>query len=191
MALQEKEKLRKEIAMLRAKLSIEEREFKSGEITELVLGLEEFRSSKCVMLYLNIRDEVDTLWLAKETILLHKRLIVPMCKNNIIIPCEIASLEDDLEIGYMGIREPNANCIRPVKAEDIDSVFVPGLVFDKEGRRIGYGKGYYDRFLPRLKEGTPIIGLAFGCQVLDRIDTEKHDHRMSLLVTENGVIYQR
>jgi 5-formyltetrahydrofolate cyclo-ligase len=187
----DKNRLRKEIAMCRANLAPEERCLKSKKIRESVLGLEELNKSQCVMLYLNIRDEVETFDLAKDILLLHKRLIIPLCKDNIMVPCEIISLNDDLEAGYMGLKEPNAKSIRPINVEDIDSVFVPGLVFDREGRRIGYGKGYYDRFLPQLKEGTPIIGLAFACQVLDRIDTEKHDHRMSLLVTENGVIYQR
>lgn len=143
------------------------------------------------MLYLEIRDEVETTSLARKTIGMGKRLVVPLCKENRIIPCEIASLEDDLAAGYMGIREPKETCARPVQPEEIEAVLVPGLVFDQEGRRIGYGGGYYDRFLPLLPAGTPIIGLAFECQVLGKISTEEHDQRMSLLVTENGVIYQR
>jgi 5-formyltetrahydrofolate cyclo-ligase len=91
----------------------------------------------------------------------------------------------------MGIREPRPDNFRPVAAEEIDLVLVPGVAFDLEGNRVGYGAGYYDRFLPSLRKDALIVGIAFSCQLFDKFDREEHDVKMALLITEKGILNLR
>ena len=69
--------------------------------------------------------------------------------------------------------------------------FSSGLAFDYHGHRIGFGAGYYDRFLPRLRQDAVIIGIAFACQLFDNLPREDYDYKLPLLVTENGLINAR
>lgn len=186
-----KENLRKQILSVRAQLTEKERSEKSARITRQILALSEYCKSENIMLYLNFRDEVETTELARITLEYGKKLIVPYCPGKNIIPCLIDSVDNDVEPGRMGIREPRKDKIRKVAPREIDLVLVPGVAFDFSGNRLGYGKGYYDRFLPLLREDALVIGLAFACQLVEKIAVEEHDYKMSLLITENGVIYPR
>lgn len=177
----------------RRALSQTERHLKSLQICKEIVALPEYRLAETVMVYLDFRDEVETTRIAQETLRTGKRLVIPLCNqlDTDIIACEIFDLSEDVHSGMMGIREPHPRRLRPVSAKEIDLVLVPGVAFDYHGNRIGFGKGYYDRFLPQLREDVLVIGLAFSCQLVEEIENEKHDYKMSLLITENGVIYRR
>lgn len=75
----------------------------------------------------------------------------------------------------------------PPDPDHVDAVIVPGVAFTADGRRLGQGGGWYDRFLPRLRPGTPTIGVAFAPQLVDDIPTEPHDVVLDLVVTDAGV----
>lgn len=166
-----------------------ERKQKNEAIARNILSLPVYQDSATIMMYLNYWDEVDTGGIAEDTLQAGKRLVIPLCKGDIIIPSEIKHLEEDVQIGMFGIREPRPTNSKTVQPKDIDIILVPGVAFDTQGNRIGFGKGFYDRFLPQLRDDVSIIGLAYSCQVVDKIDAEDHDFKMSLLVTENGVVY--
>jgi 5-formyltetrahydrofolate cyclo-ligase len=76
----------------------------------------------------------------------------------------------------------------PAQADDIDIILLPMLGFDRQGGRIGYGAGYYDRFLAQRRY-LKKIGIAFACQEMDRVPTDENDIRMDCIVTEQGVVY--
>ncbi|UWG98254.1 5-formyltetrahydrofolate cyclo-ligase [Dehalobacter sp. DCM] len=185
----EKNLLRKTILKNRRAINEEERSQKNAAIERNILSLPIYKESGTIMMYLNYWDEVDTGGIAEDTLQAGKRLVIPLCKGEIIIPYEIKRLEEDVQIGMFGIREPRPGNSRVVVPSDIDIVLVPGVAFDGRGNRIGFGKGFYDRFLPQLRDNVTIVGLAYSCQIVDKIDAEAHDFTMSLLVTENGVIY--
>lgn len=185
----EKDLLRKTIIKKRRSINEEERRRKNAAIERNILSLPVYKDSETIMMYMNYWDEVDTGGIAEDTLLDGKRLVIPLCKGEMIIPSEIKRLEEDVQIGMFGIREPRPGNFKPVPPKDIDIVLVPGVAFDAQGNRIGFGKGFYDRFLPQLRDNVTIIGLAYSCQIVDHIDAEEHDFTMSLLVTENGVIY--
>lgn len=86
--------------------------------------------------------------------------------------------------GRYGIPEPDAREDRALDARDLDVVVVPGLCFDVRGHRLGYGAGYYDRFLSTLRADTLRVGVAFEAQVIDHVPNEAHDERVDLLLTE-------
>ena len=79
--------------------------------------------------------------------------------------------------------EPHPWAVRPVPVRDVDLVLVPGVAFDREGRRLGHGQGYFDRFLARLPKDTPTVGVAFPCQLFDRLPIAAHDHAVSAVLT--------
>ena len=172
----------------RAALSAEEREAKSRRIRENVLALPEYQAAKTVMLFLNFRDEVATTELAVLTLGLGKTLVLPRCSpQGVLILGIVHDLEKDIAPGKWGIREPKMEELREADPRLIDLVLVPGAAFDLQGRRLGYGAGYYDRFFLRLRPAVPLAALAFACQVLPEVPVESHDQKMTLLITEEGV----
>lgn len=92
-----------------------------------------------------------------------------------------------LHSGSFNIPEPGPETIL-VRPEDVDIVLVPGLSFTRDGRRLGYGGGYYDRFLARCRLRCRFVGIAFECQVADDLPAASHDVRMHALITERGVV---
>lgn len=189
MNVHKKDELRKVILAKRSTLSENQRREKSRAILNNILELPEFVTAKTIMAYLDFRGEVETKELAGEILSMGKRLLVPLCHNSNLIPCVINDLDQDIHAGTWGILEPQRDRIRPLPPLEIDLVIVPGVAFDCQGNRLGYGRGYYDRFLPRIREEVLAVGLAFACQIVDRIPTDEYDIKMSLIITENGVIY--
>jgi 5-formyltetrahydrofolate cyclo-ligase len=93
----------------------------------------------------------------------------------------------DLAPGAWGIPEPREG-LPEVPPDQVDIVFVPGSAFDEDGRRCGYGGGFYDNYLPLTRPGTPWVALAFEAQVVPRIRCEAHDLPVTAIVTETRVI---
>jgi 5-formyltetrahydrofolate cyclo-ligase len=98
---------------------------------------------------------------------------------------------DELETGMYKILEPKAE-LRGVKAkqiavEELDLIMVPGVAFDRRGARTGHGKGYYDKLLEHARPDTPLVALAFECQMFDEIPVAEHDVFMDKIVTETAV----
>jgi 5-formyltetrahydrofolate cyclo-ligase len=185
----EKKSLREKVLALRTELSLDERRKKSRMIQDRLISTQEFQEARTVMLFLNFRDEVETSDIAQTVIDLGKTLVLPRCApKGIILPALIRNLDTDIEPGTWGIREPKKENLQQVNPLDIDCVIVPGAAFDREGYRLGYGGGYYDRFFERLNKCTPKIALAFSCQVVPKVPVEPFDKKIDLLITEEGVI---
>jgi 5-formyltetrahydrofolate cyclo-ligase len=193
MNFKDKKQIRQEILRLRSSLSDEEVADKSKEIFRKLLEMEIYLNSKIIMCYMDFRNEVATREFIKTSFLKGKRIILPLIdkdgkdKKN-IIPCEIKDLDSDLEKGVLGILEPKKECKRLLNPEDIDLIVVPGIAFDILKNRIGYGAGYYDRFLKTTREDCLKVGVAFELQILDKINTQEHDVPLNAIITEKRVI---
>jgi 5-formyltetrahydrofolate cyclo-ligase len=110
---------------------------------------------------------------------------VPKIKKGYgLLAIEIKSL-DELSPGTFGILEPAGE--KGISPEEIDLVVVPGVAFDKRGNRMGYGAGYYDSFLPKLRPEVKKVAVAFEIQVTDSLPAEEHDVKMDLIITENTI----
>ena len=121
----------------------------SEAICRHLLALDEYKSAKVVFAFAGTEKEIDTSLFMNETIAAGKTLILPRCAaEHAIDLCVVRSI-DDLEAGAYGILEPKKSCAL-VTAADIDFAVVPCLSFDRKGRRLGQGGGYYDRLLPQL-----------------------------------------
>ncbi|MDR3288397.1 MAG: 5-formyltetrahydrofolate cyclo-ligase [Peptococcaceae bacterium] len=184
-----KKKIRTAVLERRSALSEEERRQKSELIRRRVTALPEYRQSRTIMLFLNFNDEVDTSLLAADVLADGKTLVLPRCApEKVLIPAVVHDLNGDVGPGVWGIREPLAERTAVIEPTALDLVIVPGVAFDVRGRRLGYGGGYYDRFLPRLSRNTPLWGMAFACQMVEQVPAAAHDQAVSLLVTERAVI---
>lgn len=160
-----KQQIRSKI-LLRLKTQKEEsRERKSKVILNKLFRTPGFKKAKIVMFYISFDGEVNTEEMIKEAKRLGKIIAVPVCKRGKIkmSPCLLPDMVR-LEKGPYGILEPAIK--KPVKLEDLDLVIVPGVAFDKQGNRLGRGKGCYDSFLKELPSNVVSLGLAFNFQIL-------------------------
>jgi 5-formyltetrahydrofolate cyclo-ligase len=152
-----------------------------------LLSLPEFVAARVVMFFITFGSEVDTLPLIRSAMDLEKRALAPRAvrSTKLLIPCEITDLDRDLAPGAYGIRAPRAGC-RMAKLDEIDLILVPAAVWAEDGYRVGYGAGYYDRFL-RFVPRAHRIGLGFEVQVVPQVPHDEHDLPVDMLVTERGV----
>ena len=186
-----KEKLRKEILSERNKLSPDEVDRLSTIIVNRFMSLDVYEKAKSIMLYLDFRNEVRTGPLIRQMLHDKKQVLIPVTNPSdySLIVSELKDPQKDLFQGKFGLMEPNENTLRPVDPETIDVVLVPGLVFDNNGYRIGFGAGYYDRFLPNLDPHVPLISLAYELQVVDAVPKESHDVPVHMIITEQRIIH--
>ena len=169
----------------RARLTPSDRCRMSADIALHVSTMPAFRDSRTIMLYLALPQEVQTEVLLAECHRMTKRIGVPVVTRRGLIAAQLRP-EAKLRPGAFGILEPAADTTI-ISPGEIDCVLVPGIAFDGRGARLGFGKGYYDRFLCRLPAPTHLCGLAFSTQIIERVPDMPHDVRMQWLVTEGGV----
>ena len=182
-----KRDVKKKILLIRDVQSNEEIIFKSLQIEKNLLDLEEFDKAKTVMFYISKGSEVHTRMMIKEAIRREKKVVVPITKldKKELVVSELLDL-DELKLGAFDVPEPKNTKL--VSADKIDLIIVPGIAFDKMGNRLGYGLGFYDRFLCSLKEGATIVALAYDFQVLDEIPNDHHDVPADTIITESQII---
>jgi 5-formyltetrahydrofolate cyclo-ligase len=142
-----------------------------------------------IMVYLDFKNEVKTDFIIKHCLLHNKKVYVPICVPETHELC-ISRITDlnELRSGHFGIREPRSEYIRLSDISLIDLVLVPGVAFDSAGNRIGFGAGYYDRFMKRLQPETVKAALAYSFQVVDMIPSDEYDIPADYIVTEKGTI---
>ena len=158
---------------------------KSRVILKKLFAIREFKQARTILFYASFDGEVETLEMMKQTQRLGKKIALPAIikDQKKLVPALIENLEDDLQPGPYGIKEPKEGCLRFVGLEQIDLIIVPGIAFDKKKNRLGRGKGYYDRFLSAVPASIPAFGLAFDFQIVDCLPRpEKHDVKVSRVI---------
>ena len=185
-----KERLRKCVLAARMGLDRGQVEVSGQAILKRVLELEAYRRAKLVHTYVSSKEnEVDTRALICACLAQGKRVAVPvvMPGTRTLAHALISGL-DQLVVGSWGLAQPDPATATWLPAEaQLDLVVVPGLAFDRRGQRIGWGGGYYDRFLAQVQ--TIKIGLCYDALVLDCIPGEPHDVPVDIVVAETA-IYQ-
>ena|SRR3989338_208636 len=185
-----KHSIRQQILEKRDCLSKEEVTEKSQKIIENLKATKEYRTSSSILFYVSFNNEVSTVELIKELLKnKEKKVLVPYVeKNNPLL--QVSLLEDfnDLEKGTYSILEPKKEKIKKTDVKKIGIVLVPGIAFDKKGHRIGYGHGYYDRFLRTLDKKAVKVGLAFDFQVVEKVPKEGHDVGLDIISAEISCI---
>ena len=186
----EKEQFRRYILRLRDRQSTRDIEQKRMEIMDQVLHLNEYVRARGIACYVSKDSEVDTRRLIRKALDAHKRVLVPVVKKGDIdlFFSEIKDLGKELAPGSFNIPEPKAEYLRPASLDAVDALFVPGIVWDKEGYRLGWGRGYFDRVLKTLPEHVRSIGISFNLQLVNRVPRDQFDLPVNTVVTESRVV---
>lgn len=184
-----KKQLREQMILERDRFSQSERESRSQLIVSQLVSLRAYQKAEVIFVYISFRSEVDTHRFIKRAKEDGKRIAVPISipKDKVLLPFEISGL-DDLAPGTWGILEPVKDSCRPVDSREIDLAVVPGLAFDHSFHRLGYGAGYYDRFLPSLRKDAVKLGIGYDFQLLDRLPVEKFDIPLDGVITNIGLL---
>ena len=163
----------------------------SSKVLDNLLTLQNFKNASMIMTYVDFGKEVRTVPLINEWIK-SKQIIVPYIDKGEIQLFWLKNIKE-LAPGVRGILEPKIELRnlsdRKVKPAEIDLVLVPGIAFDRNGGRVGRGKGYYDRFLDKLSPTTLKIALAFDFQLFHEVPMDVHDVRLNAIVTESQVYH--
>jgi 5-formyltetrahydrofolate cyclo-ligase len=182
-----KTRLRRRIMAQRSGLPRAEIQRKSLAIAAHVRAVVTFCAGQTVMVYLALPYEVQTGPLISEARRRATRIVVPVVRGAELVVVEFPDDCSRLRRGAYGILEPLGTA-PTVQPEEIHCILVPGIAFDRQGGRLGYGKGYYDRFLPQVPTTTRWYGLAFALQVVPCVPQMPHDIRMHGVITERGMI---
>jgi len=162
----------------------------SQAICAAFVALPEYRAARTALYYVDVRSEVRTRHALPAALTHGKKIVVPWCNDQGEL--ELFHLEsmEELALGMYKILEPKAELRRlshkVVAVEELDVVMVPGVAFDRTGARMGHGKGYYDKLLEHARADTPLVALAFECQLFDAIPTQAHDIFMDKIITEKA-----
>lgn len=180
-----KEELRKTLKQQRRALPAPLRAQYSADIAARLFRTALYRDAQTMLVYLSAFGEVDTAEIIARALADGKRVAAPI---SVEADCSlrlsyITSMED-LAPGAYGILEPQA--VSPAQPEELDLILVPGIAFDRSGGRIGFGKGYYDRFLPKTK--APKVALAYGFQLVAEACAQAHDVKMDYIITEGELV---
>ena len=184
-----KQKLRQMMLARRRALADSEAKESSMIIQKAFIASAEFRNARMVALYAPIQNEVDTIDVFVEALASAKTVLFPVVRGEIL---EFRSVltPDMLQKGALGIPEPDASCAVHDPSE-ADVFVIPGIAFDMKGKRIGYGKGFYDRSVHHLEGQGKLVGFCYDFQLMDAIVEEPHDVLMDLLITDKRVIRPR
>ena len=158
----------------------------SLKVQKALIATSEFAAAGVVAIYAPIHNEVDTGEIMSAVLASSRMLLFPAVGRNGLEFRRVSGTWD-LRRGAFGIAEPTPDCpiLPPGEA---DMIVVPGIAFDTDGRRIGYGKGFYDRALHQLEGIGKLVGFCFDFQLVEGITDEPHDVQMDMIITERRII---
>ena len=181
-----KRQVRRKVLALRDAMSADDRQRAGASIVDRFLGLPEIVGARTVMAFWSFGSEVDTRPLLDALAARGTTIVLPRIEDGQLEPRTWAPGEP-LEEAWFGASEPVAG--REVDPGTIDVVAVPGVAFDRFGGRVGYGGGFYDRFLLRTRADAVRAAIGFACQLVEaRVPAASFDLRIDVLVTETGVV---
>lgn len=186
----DKKIIRRDILSKRAALGNDGNISLSRKIFKTLIDTEYYTNANTIMCYISFGSEINTHEFIKNCIKDGKRIVVPVTfhEPREIKPSQILSF-DELEPGYFNILTPKKEFIRYIDPKEIDLIIVPGAVFDRNGYRIGFGGGYYDRFLgTKIDNKANKVSLAFDLQIIDQVPREEHDVPVDIIITEKEII---
>ena len=185
-----KKEFRKKVINLRKEKDKDFIKHNSDIITDKLLNLDCIKNAKNIMLYLDFNNEVSTDSLIKKLLNLGKIVSSPITlkEERKLIPSQITDLKNGIQYGAYNISEPKPECSPAINIKDLDVVIVPAVAYDKNCYRLGYGGGFYDRFLENLRKDAVTIGIAFDLQIFDEVPKEPHDAQLDYIVTESRIL---
>jgi 5-formyltetrahydrofolate cyclo-ligase len=186
-----KPEIRKQVLALREQLTPDIRAAYSAAISAHILMLEVYRQANTVLGYMNFGAEfASDLWV-QQVLADGKRLALPRANRhtNQLDLYWVDDLENQLAAGLWGIREPIVErCERLATLNEVEFALLPGVAFTRDGARLGYGGGFYDKLLFRMTHRPALAAAAFTLQIVEQIPQEKTDVKVGWIITEQGTI---
>ena len=183
-----KREIRREVLILRDGLSEQEYRMGSLKVADRIIGHQWFYQAEHLLIFVSYGSEIDTSEIITEALRKGKKVYVPRVEGDVMHFYRIGSLEELVE-GYKGIREPDGTSERYEEERRVERgervlMIMPGVAFDLRRNRIGYGKGFYDKYLAD-KEELQIysIGIGFPCQMVEEIPAEENDIKSYQVIT--------
>ena len=159
----------------------------SSLITQRLLVLDTYRSASCVMAYVTFGSEFETGDFIADLLVQGKKLLLPRVESG-SRALTLHAVQDpvrQLEAGVWGIRQPRADC-PAAAASQVDFVLVPGVAFTARCERLGYGGGYYDRFIRGLASRPALVAAAYSVQVVPELPLSEPDQKVDRVITEDA-----
>jgi len=184
-----KKQLRQEYKAIRNQLSVEQISQYSDAICKQLFQLPLWQEAKTIMAYLSFQNEVCTDFIFKQGWAENKIMSIPICHihDHTMHLARLNNFEELVANKY-GIRELPEEKQELILPKQVDLCLIPGIVFDARGNRIGFGAGYYDRYLPQLRADVPKVALAYQCQISSTtLPTDIYDLPMNYILTETQV----
>jgi 5-formyltetrahydrofolate cyclo-ligase len=182
----EKRELRERMRAVRSEIPPSERAILAARAEARLLALPELQGASTVLMFYSFGTEIPTAVLVRRLLTRGWRVLLPYLTDGAEMEAGEIRPGESLEPTDYGPKEPNRRVA--VSPQEVDVVVTPGLAFDRSGRRLGYGGGYYDRYLTRLHPHAVRIGIGFASQVLDRVPAEDDDELVDVIVTDGEVI---
>ena len=209
--MMQKEELRKKMKLLRAGMTQQEKRFASHKACLLVLKAELFMSANVILNYMAVKDEADPFRITTAALHEHKAVACPRCRDRSTVEnsdMDFFCIHDapDEDACYSQFTKNSWGIYEPVPLEKSlfsckkfknkkITVIVPGSAFSATGCRLGWGRGYYDNWLMKLKEDAishdctlTTVGFCFDCQLVPSVPVEPHDVKMDYIVSQSGII---
>lgn len=184
--------IREYIAKIISALSERDIAKKVRAIENRLFEFANFLEAKIALLYVSGDNEVQTKNIIKRAYIYNKIVVLPAfnAKTFDINLMKVDKIEQELKPGSRGVPEPDAGLCKIVPIDRIDIAVIPGLAFDEKGGRIGSGKGYYDRLIPKLAITTRKVALTFEEQIIPQVPMESHDKYVDIIITDKRIIYK-
>ncbi len=178
--MKSKNELRKIARDTRKKLDIKSISLK---IQDNLMNLPEYKSSENIFCYCSFQDEIQTTQLLEKN---NKKWYIPRISGHELLVCEYCG--KNLIKNDFGILEPDLSYVKTIdENKRIDMIILPALMSDRQGYRLGYGKGFYDRYIANLSYSPYLVTLLPEALLVDNLPIEKHDCKCHIIVTENSV----
>ncbi|WP_377888490.1 5-formyltetrahydrofolate cyclo-ligase [Alkalihalobacillus sp. R86527] len=185
--MQTKHRLRTEMKNRLKELSDGEKRKRDDQLLEQLFTYEPYKRANTIGLTIAMKKEVDTRKIIEHAWSAGKKVAVPKCEpKDKTMTFRYLRSWDELETVYFGLQEPKPELTEECTPEQIQLLIVPGLLFDERGYRIGFGGGYYDRFLQKYSNKT--VSLAYGFQLVKEIPVEPFDLPVGALITDETIM---
>ena len=183
---------REDIANILSALAEDDKSKKFRAIENRLFEFANFLEAKIALLYINGDNEVQTGNIIKRAYSYNKIVVLPAFdpKTFEMELMKVDKIAQELKSGPRGVPEPNATCCKIVPIDRIDIAIIPGIAFDEKGGRIGTGRGYYDRLIPKLAITTRKVALTLEEQIVPQVPMESHDKHVDIIITDKRIIYK-
>ena len=184
--------IREEIATIISTLSESDIAIKVRSIEDRLFEFANFLESKIALLYVSGDNEVQTKNIIKRAYSYNKIVVLPAFdpKTLEMELMKVDKFSQELKPGPRGVPEPKADYCKIVPINRIDIAIIPGIAFDEKGGRIGTGRGYYDRLIPKLAITTRKVALTLEEQIIPQVPMESHDKHVDIIITDKRIIYK-